>query len=355
VTGRSRPDPEPSAREPVAREPDVRRRPPGTARLEASSPADLLGVVPYLLGFHPEESVVTVLLGEREIVMTARIDAAALREPVELARYLDQVRCGQGALGLVTITYSRDPLARDRTAELAAQLGPLVLADALLADGERWWSVLCDGPCCPPEGTPYDAGSNSLSAAAVFAGMTALPDRAAVQALVAGPPPKDEPRLSELVDDALQAAIDSSVDARKRLVRRLVDDAVGGPPLSDVDSIGMAVLVHDLEVRDVAWAQLSRERAEDHVALWQQVVARTPPWLASAPLCLLGMAAWVAGNGALQNCCLERMDRIDPTYTMADLLADINRRALPPHYWDELLREFRRHPEMLAGQQRIGC
>ena len=195
----------------------------------------------------------------------------------------------------------------------------------------------------------HDAGSNSLSAAAVFAGMSALPDRAAVEALVAGPPPEDEPGLSDLVDDALEAAIDSSVGARKRLVRRLVNDAVGGPPLSDAACVRMAVLVHNLEVRDVAWAQLSRERAEDHVALWQQVVARTPSWLASAPLCLLGMAAWVAGNGALQNCCIERVDRIDPTYTMADLLADINRRALPPHYWDELLREFRRHPGDARG------
>lgn len=290
-----------------------------------------------------------VLLGEREIVMTARIDAAALAEPAELAHYLDQVRRSQGALGLVTITYSRDPDARERTWALAAGLDPLVLVDALLADGERWWSVLCDGPCCPPEGTPYDAGSNPLSAAAVFAGMSALPDRAAVEALVAGPAPEDEPHLFELVDDALEAVIDTSVGARKRSVRRLVNQAVEGPPLSDADCVRMAVLVCDLQVRDVAWAQLTRERAERHVALWQQVVARTPSELAAAPLCLLGMAAWVAGNGALQNCCIERVERIDPTYTMASLLADINQRALPPHYWDELLREFRRHPEMLAG------
>ena len=151
------------------------------------------------------------------------------------------MRRGQGARGLVTITYSHDPLAPDQTAELAAALDPLVLVDALLADGERWWSVLCDGPCCPSEGTPYDAGSNSLSAAAVFAGMSALPDRAAVEALVAGPPPEDEPGLSDLVDDALEAAIDSSVGARKRLVRRLVNDAVGGPPLSDAACVRMAV------------------------------------------------------------------------------------------------------------------
>ena len=224
-----------------------------------------------------------------------------------------------------------------------------MLVDALLADGERWWSVLCDGPCCPAEGTPYDAGSNSLSAAAVFAGMSALPDRAAVEAWSPVRRRRTSRHWPSSPTMRSRRPIDSSVGERKRLVRRLVKEAVDGPPLSDADCLRLAVLVYNLEVRDVAWAQLSRERAEDHVALWQQVVARTPSWLASAPLCLLGMAAWVAGNGALQNCCIERVDRIDPTYTMADLLADINQRALPPHYWDELLREFRRHPEMLAG------
>jgi hypothetical protein len=318
-------------------------------RIKASSPGDLLGVVPYLLGFHPTDSVVLLLLGEREIMMTARMDIAALDQPGELAQYLDEVRERQGAIGMVTITYSRDAGARERTESLAAELDPRILIDALLADGERWWSVLCDGACCSPDGTPYDAGSNTASAAAVYAGLSALPDRKAVEALVAGPPPEDEEALDLLLDQALEKLVDMSVASRKRLVRRLVREALAGPPLSDLDCLRMALLVHNLQVRDVAWAQLTREHAEDHVALWQQVVSRTPAWLASAPLCLLGMAAWVSGNGALQNCCIERVEQIDPTYSMASLLADINLRALPPRYWDELLREFRRHPEMLAG------
>jgi hypothetical protein len=305
--------------------------------------------VPYLLGFHPTDSVVIVLLGERSVVMTARVDATALAEPAELASYLDRVRRGQDAVGVVTITYSAAPTARERTETLAGAMDPAVLVDALLADGERWWSVLCDGPCCPAEGTPYDPGSHPLSAAAVYAGMSALPDRSAVQALVAGPSAADEPSLTRLVEEAMDEILDAALGSRKRLVRRLVREALDGGALTDQQCVRLAVLVYDLQVRDVAWAQLSRDRAADHVVLWQQVVARVPSGLASAPLCLLGMAAWVSGDGALQNCCVERVEEIDPSYTMASLLADINRRALSPRYWDELLQEFRRHPEMLAG------
>ncbi len=332
------------------------------SRLRARTPADLLGVVPYLLGFHPTESLVLVLLGARHVVMTARMDLAALADPVELAAYLEDLRRGQQAAGLIIIAYSRSEQARSDTLRLAAELDDAVLVDALLADGERWWSVLCDGVCCPAEGTPYDATSDPLSAAAVYAGLSALPDRQALEALVAGPRDTDVRGLEVLADDTLAELAGTSVGTRKRLVRRLIqqllttgpgtaDDsaAFDHPVLSDAESIRLAVLVHNIEVRDVAWAQLTREQADLHVALWQHVVVRTPPWLAPAPLCLLGISAWVAGNGALQNCCIERVERIDPDYSMASLLADINRRALPPSYWDQLLREFRRHPDMLAG------
>ena len=320
------------------------------ARIRASTPGELLGVVPYLLGFHPRESIVLVLLGDRQVVMTARMDLAALADPVGLARYFDDVRRGQDAVGMITVTYSRADEARERTLALADELDPLVLVDAMLADGERWWSLLCEGPCCPPDGTPYDVGSDPLSAAAVYAGLSALPDRSAVEALVAGPPAADVAELETLVDCSLEELAPMSVATRKRLVRRLVQQSVADrEPLSDAECARLAVLVHQLQVRDVAWAQLTRERAEDHVALWQHVVSRTPPWLAPAPLCLLGMSAWVSGNGALQNCCIDRVGQIDPTYSMASLLADINRRALPPSYWDQLLGEFRRHPDMLAG------
>ena len=52
------------------------------------------------------------------------------------------------------------------------------------------------------------------------------------------------------------------------------------------------------------------------------------------------------GNGALQNCCMERAVSIDPTYSMTELLDQINRRALPPSFWDLMALEMREvaHP-----------
>ena len=42
--------------------------PAGPVRLTARRPADLLAAVPFLLGFHPEESLVALFLDRKSVV-----------------------------------------------------------------------------------------------------------------------------------------------------------------------------------------------------------------------------------------------------------------------------------------------
>ena len=44
------------------------------SQLAVRSPADLIAAVPYLLGFHPADSVVAVALRGRQIIFAARAD-----------------------------------------------------------------------------------------------------------------------------------------------------------------------------------------------------------------------------------------------------------------------------------------
>jgi hypothetical protein len=115
----------------------------------------------------------------------------------------------------------------------------------------------------------------------------------------------------------------------------------------------LGVLALDLTVRDVAWALMSRDAIHDHLRLWSTVVAHTPDEVASAPLGLLGVAGWISGNGALLNCCIDRLDRTDPDYTLGVLLADISNRALPPSIWDELVEDLRTEVGAVAGDLRL--
>jgi hypothetical protein len=88
-----------------------------------------------------------------------------------------------------------------------------------------------------------------------------------------------------------------------------------------------------IDVRDVAWAEMSRADAGGHVELWSDVVRRTPGELLAAPSALLGFAAWLAGDGALAWCALERCHEADPDYSMAGLIGQVLTEAIPPTTW----------------------
>ncbi len=158
------------------------------ARLSVRSPADMVAAVPYLLGFHPADSVVVVAVRGRRVVFAARGDLPAPgADPGPAARHLAQVVARQDADAATVVGYG--PAARvtgvvDAIGDALTAAG-LVVLDALRVTEGRWFSYLCVEPsCCPPEGTPYDPAASQVSAAAVFAGQVALPDRAALAAQV---------------------------------------------------------------------------------------------------------------------------------------------------------------------------
>ena len=181
-----------------------------------------------------------------------------------------------------------------------------------------------------------------MAVEAIYAGMNASTDRQAIAEQVAGPRAADTDRLAEV---AAQIALEIRTQPRghrQAMMARLVETLLNrAGPIAEADGARLAVLAADVVVRDVAWAMMSRADADAHVDLWRQVVATTVAPLEAAPLCLLGVAAWISGNGALQNCCVDRVHRIDPRYSMATLLAEINERALPPRFWDQLGEQMR--------------
>ncbi len=61
------------------------------------------------------------------------------------------------------------------------------------------------------------------------------------------------------------------------------------------------------------------------------------------------MAAWISGNGALLNCCIARLEELDPDYGLLDICRDISWRAVHPSLWDAMSAEMRTDPELLVG------
>ena len=319
------------------------------ARITLSRPCDILGVVPYLVGFHPKESVVAVMLRLGKVVLTTRVDLPPPSEAADLAGQIVRLAGQQRAQDLVLIGYSVDPQARDLLTEVATELAPFELQDILFVDGQRWWSLMCTGGCCPPDGRPYDPSSSPVAAQAVYAGLAARPDRRALEADVSGPIEQERPALFRFIEQE-SASIDGlSTRARCDLIRALMVAALAQQePLDDSACARLALLASDVQVRDVAWAMISWKDAEQHRRVWARVVARTVAPLAAAPLCMLGFSAWICGDGAMMNCCIQRVSDVDPDYSFGQLLAEISQRALPPRLWNELGRANRHQPRSMV-------
>lgn len=321
--------------------------------LRASGPADLLALVPVLLGFHPHASVVVVTVGEATHRFHARVDLPT--DPggaEELASYLVGVASRNGVGALAVVVYGDDaPLADDLVDALGTRLRGvgIDLVCALRADGRRWWRV--DGPRGRGHpGTPYDVAAHPLMAQTVVEGTVVLGSRQELVDSLVGTDPAERDLVDRLADEVatrLAKAVARQPAGRRHLVhegrwvgrrvRRFLDDGV---PLDAGDVARLAVLLTvSVEVRDVAWAEMTHANAGRHVDLWRDVVRRTPVELHAAPAALLGFAAWLSGNGALAWCAVDCAEEADPDYGLAKLLADALAGAVPPTAWRPVPRE----------------
>ena len=323
-----------------------RNRPPRTQahpRLKIRRPDDLLAIIPYLIGFHPSEDLVAVFIKSGRVWLTVRTDMPPESAAEELAEWLDALAKREEADALALVAYSAASLPANRILTgLMDRLAEHELADVLYVGHGRWWSLTCGEECCPLSGTPYDLTSHPLTAAAVFAGLGVRANRRELEASVSGPPDAEQSRLLELAEDLLAelGPFDDHVAAGELLVS-ILDSAIADlSALDERNCLLLSLLVNNIHARDVAWARISPSDAEEHIRLWGSVVSRVPSELSAAPLCLLGMAAWIAGQGGLVNCCRERVSQVNPHYSMGKLLGDIGERGIPPSLWLELRAEM---------------
>jgi hypothetical protein len=119
----------------------------------------------------------------------------------------------------------------------------------------------------------------------------------------------------------------------QRRVRQRVED---GQRLGAADAGRLLVLASLVPTRDVAWAEITRPTAAEHVELWRDLVRRAPRDLLPGASSLLAFAAWQRGDGALAWCAIDRALEVDPDYSMAHLVADALTRAIPPGVWEPM-------------------
>ena len=172
--------------------PDSRAAQPGVV-VRVDSPAALLAVIPHLLGFMPEASVVVIGLTppRNRVRVTLRYD---LPDPpdadlvADIAGHAAGVISSQRLTAAIAVGYGPEPLVTPVADAVrdAAQRGGIDLHDVLRVEGGRYWSYRCgDEACCPAAGVPFDLTAHCAAADMAAAGKQVLAGRAAVAARVA--------------------------------------------------------------------------------------------------------------------------------------------------------------------------
>jgi hypothetical protein len=324
-------------------------------RVRISSPESLLAIVPVLLGFQPETSM--VIIGTEapraQVKLTLRYDLPDPPEPqaaAEIARHAAGILSAQRIDAAVAIGYGPGHLVTpvaDAFRDHAAQAG-IWLTELLRAENEHYWSYLCtDSSCCPPDGTPFDVRDHPAAIALARTRTPVLSCRAELAATVASV----EGETAESMHRATRRAEEHAAKllarvartGRRASARRLIATAGlnavaeaisryrrGGRFDSDNDAAWLTVVLRDMRVRDDAWSRMDPCHREAHLRLWTDLTRRARPGYVPAPASLLAFVAWQSGNGALANVALDRALADNPRYSMALLLRQAIDSGAPP-------------------------
>ncbi|MEV4616443.1 DUF4192 domain-containing protein [Kitasatospora sp. NPDC049258] len=373
------PEPEPDAGCGPGPQPGFRPGPlPGQLPVRMRGPADMAELLPYLLGFFPDDSIVAVGLQGPDLHQGGVIRVDIPDDPAGWPRL-----AGDAARLLVQLSERRDErpdqvllyLCRDPAPGVPsgrgvlADLGPLAAAlaeafrregvgvkESLCVSAGSWWSFLCTGEgCCDPGGTPIRStyGPGPLSAAATFAGLAPRGSRKSITAGLGPVGPPEADALCEAIDRASAPFIRelAGPGGRAEAVERtaeLLAGAVaefraGARALDPGRTARLLVGLQDRRGRDRAAEYTEPDELVAAQRLWRYLVQRcVPPFehLAPPPMTLLAWTAWLGGDTATARIVLARALEIDPGYTLAQLLYEsINGGLVPERLLDSVRRE----------------
>ena len=314
----------------------------------------LLAVIPHLLGFIPQASVVVIGTAppRSRIRVTLRYDLPdppGLGAAADLAAHAAAVIGSQRLEAAVAVGYGPETLVTpvaEAMREAFADAG-IELQEFLRVQDSRYWSYVCrNEACCPAAGVPLDPDLHCAAALADF-GLPVLADRTALAARVAplggiaAESMRQATRRAEQHVAQLLAKVRKS--ARLGAARQMIATeglaAVGamiaryregGRFTTDYEVARLTVALRDLRVRDDAWARMDPGHSAAHQRLWTDVTRRAQPGHVAAPAALLAFVAWQSGDGALANVALDRALADDPRYSMALLLRQVITAGAPP-------------------------
>jgi len=306
---------------------------PQTESIKIHGPGDLVAVVPHLLGFVPESSLVVAGFNELGYQCTFRVDLPEQTEDAldvpDLVGQLLRSDCGQ----CIPIVFGPESMAVAVTAVTCLRLSAadIEVLDVLRVEHGRYWSLTCDAACCPPEGQPVPQLSEAVLSV-IAAGGVARPDRAAVAALL---DPADAGSRSAVAADVNVLRGDETQRDRVAWRGRELEylnqwwEFPVLPWPAAMARLGLALA--DGELRDQVLYDIATHPDRTRLDLWIWLARHLDGDLVSGAATVAGFAAYRSGNGVLALEAFDRALRADAANDRARALAEALQAGVPPH------------------------
>ena len=323
-----------------------------------TSPHDLLAAIPFLIGYHPENSLVLVSLQDDHIGMAMRVDFPTDIAP-ESYDLLAAHMVREGATAAFIVAYiseshgDPDPVMVNTSAALMRN--HIDVKESLIVRGNRYRSMMCnDLTCCPLEGTEIpQLDTSRIAAEHVIAGhpMPFANVNGLIQSIAALPSSyelswqdevqefwisSDSEEINDLQRDGATAVIDLAGEYRE------------GRGAEDRELVARVIgRMSDIQVRDFSLGSHTDETGDLYWAMWGDLLRIAPRGFVAPIASLFAAMAYERGEGALAHKALDRALADDDQYSLALLLRRVFTAGWPPASFTAMRAEL--HPKVVAG------
>jgi len=323
-----------------------------------TSPHDLLAAIPFLIGYHPQDSLVLVALKDEAVGMAMRVDIP-VGVSADCYDLLASHFLRDGADGAFIVAYvgagAVDPENVLINTSAALVRAGIDIKESLIVRDNRFRSMLCSDPtCCPPEGSVVpDLDSSRIAAEHVIAGHP-MPFESVdglVQSIAAVPSSfesawqdevhafwvsSDSEEIQELQRDGATAVIDLAGEYRE------------GRGAEDRELAARVIgRLSDIQVRDFVLGSHTDESADYYWVMWRDLLRIAPRGFVAPVACLFAAMAYERGEGALAHKGLDRALGDDDQYSLAHLLRRVFTAGWPPQSFSAMRAQL--HPKVVAA------
>lgn len=322
------------------------------------TPADLVSAVPFLIGYHPVNSLVVISVKDDALNMAMRVDLPEANTPAKAFDTLaSHLKRDEAEMALI-VAYSDDREANERVLNEmlnACTRAEIKVKEAMEIRAGKYRSVICqDETCCPADGNEMPDFKSARVTAEQVADGKVLPFESS-EGLVASLDSNElatNKEFGDLVNSIINAENPENKGQFSNEFQRKGAEALNEMKLlfsleaeiSNELKAQVIAGVQDIQVRDYALGLFEDSEMGKNFYL---TLFKSAPKEFSHPLASLASAyVYECGEGALAQRLLDKAIENDPEYSLSKLLRRVFSSGWPPTGFAQLRAEL--HPRVTA-------